>query len=53
MPLSNEEVIKVNAEFMKFVPACDIPQGTYIKLDLRFKGVHFQPLNKIFVARRY
>lgn len=41
MPLPNEEVIKVNVEFVKFVPACDIPRGSYIKFDLRFKGVHF------------
>lgn len=36
MSLPNEEVIKVNAEFIKFVPACDIPQGSYIAFDLRF-----------------
>lgn len=44
-PLTNEEVIKVNVEFVKFVPACDVPRGLYIKFDLRFKGVHFLPLN--------
>lgn len=41
MPLANEEVIKVNVEFVKFLPACNTPQGSYIKSDLRFKGVHF------------
>lgn len=44
-PLTNEEVIKVNVEFVKFVPACDVLHGLYIKFDLRFKGVHFLPLN--------
>ena len=32
-PLPNEEVIKVNVEFMKFMPACNIPDGSYIIFD--------------------
>lgn len=38
-PLPNEEVIKVNVELVKFMPACNIPDGIYGRFDRSFNGV--------------
>lgn len=40
-PLPNEEVIKVNVELVKFMSACNIPDGIYVRFDRGFNGVLF------------